>query len=100
MGIGDKKRPRAVRPIRYSVEEAMRQSPLSFAITRGAEHTLVYANSALCRLAGIANSEAPGIPIAAAFTGREGEALSALLDRASRDRASCWMSGSTCQARE
>jgi signal transduction histidine kinase len=86
MGIENKKRPRAAPTIEYSVEEAMRRSPLSFAITRGAGHTLVYANSAFCRLAGIANSEAPGVPIAAVFTGDEGKALSALLDRASRDR--------------
>jgi signal transduction histidine kinase len=86
MGIGKKKRPPAARAIKYSVQETMRRSPLSFAITRGAEHTLVYANSALCRLAGIANREAPGVPITTVFTGGEGEALSALLDRASRDR--------------
>ena len=64
----------------------MRRSPLPFAITRGAEHTLVYANAAFCRVAGIANSEAPRVPIATVFTGAEGRALSALLDRASRDR--------------
>jgi signal transduction histidine kinase len=64
----------------------MRRSPLPFAITTGAEHTLAYANSAFCRLAGIANREAPRVPIATAFPGAEGGALSALLDRASRDR--------------
>ena len=64
----------------------MRRSPLPFAIARGAEHTLVYANAAFCRVAGIANSEAPQVPIATVFTGAEGRALSALLDRASRDR--------------
>jgi signal transduction histidine kinase len=86
MRTGKKKRPPAARAIKYSVQEAMRRSPLSFAITRGAEHTLVYANPAFSRLAGIANREAPGVPIASVFTGGEGEALSALLDRASRDR--------------
>ena len=65
----------------------MRRSPLPFAIARGAEHTLVYANSALCRLAGIPDREAPRVPIATLFTEAEGGALSALLDRASRDRA-------------
>jgi signal transduction histidine kinase len=40
----------------------------------------------LCRLAGIADREAPRVPIATVFTGAEGGALSALLDRASRDR--------------
>ena len=63
----------------------MRRSPLPFAITRGAERTLVYTNPAFCRLAGIANAEAPGVPIATVFTATEGAALSALLDRASRD---------------
>src|ERR1700719_4583259 len=81
-----KKRPPAARATRFSVQEAMRRSPLPFAITRGAEHTLVYANAALCRLAGIDNREAPRVPIATVFTGAEGGALSALLDRASRDR--------------
>ena len=86
MGIENKKRPPAARATKYSVEEAMRRSPLPFGITRGAEHTLVYANSAFSRLAGIANSEAPGVPIATVFPEGEGEALTALLDRASRDR--------------
>ena len=81
-----RKRPSAARTTRFSVQGVMRRSPLPFAITRGGKHTLVYANSALCRLAGIANREAPRVPIATAFTGAEGGALSALLDRASRDR--------------
>jgi signal transduction histidine kinase len=84
-----KKRPGAALATRFSVQGALRrcmkQAPLPFAITRGAEHTLVYANSAFCRLAGIANRDAPGVPIATAFTGTEGGALSTLLDRAFRD---------------
>jgi signal transduction histidine kinase len=80
-----RKRPPAARATRVSVQEAMQRSPLPFAITRGAKRTLVYTNSAFCRLAGIADAEAPGIPIATAFTATEGAALSALLDRASRD---------------
>jgi signal transduction histidine kinase len=80
-----RKRPPAARSSRFSVQEAMRRSPLPFAITRGAERTLVYTNSAFCRLAGIANAEAPGIPIATAFAGTEGAALTTVLDRASRD---------------
>ena len=39
----------------------------------------------LSRLAGIAKGETPGVPIATVFTGTEGGALSALLDRAARD---------------
>jgi signal transduction histidine kinase len=81
-----RKRPPAARATRFSVQEAMLRSPLPFAIVRGAEHTLVYANSAFCRLAGIADRETPHVPIATVFTGAEGGALSALLDRASRDR--------------
>ena len=84
MGMS-KKRPTAARATSLSVQKAMQRSPLPFAITRGAEHTLVYANSAFCRLAGIATGETPGIPIATVFTGTEGAALSALLDRALRD---------------
>ena len=84
MGMS-KKRPGAARATRFSVQEVMRRSPLPFAITRGAERRLVYANSAFSRLAGITNGETPGVPIATVFTGTEGGALSALLDRASRD---------------
>jgi len=80
-----RKRPVAARATRFSVQEAMRRSPLPFAITRGAERKLVYANSAFSRLAGIAKGETPGVPIATVFTGTEGGALSALLDRAARD---------------
>ena len=71
--------------LEISVQEAMQRSPLPFAITRGAEHNLVYANSAFSRLAGIAKGETPVVPIATVFTGTEGGALSALLDRAARD---------------
>jgi signal transduction histidine kinase len=63
----------------------MEQAPLPFAITRGNNHKLVYANSAFCRLAGIANGDALGAPIAAAFTGTEGRALGGILNRAFRD---------------
>ena len=55
------------------------------AITSGAEHNLVYANSAFRRLAGVATGDALGAPIATAFTGTEGRALSTILDRAFRD---------------
>ena len=80
-----KKRPTAARATSLSVQKVMRRSPLPFAITRGAEHTLVYANSAFSRVAGIATGETPGVPIATVFTGTEGAALSALLDRTLRD---------------
>jgi signal transduction histidine kinase len=86
-----RKRPPAARATKLSIQEALRrcmqQAPLPFAITRGAEHRLVYANSAFCRLAGIANGDALGLPIAGAFTGTEGRSLSGILDRAFRDGA-------------
>ena len=63
----------------------MQQAPLPFAITRGADHRLVYANLAFCRLAGIANGNALGVPIGGTFTGTEGRSLDAILDRAFRD---------------
>jgi signal transduction histidine kinase len=72
-----------------SIQEALRrymqQAPLPFAITRGAGHTLVYANSAFCRLAGLPNGDAIGAPISTAFAATERDALTALLDRAVRE---------------
>ena len=82
-------RPATPRTTRLSVQEAlqryMQQTPLPFAITRGAEHTLTYANAAFCRLAGVTNADALGAAIATAFTATERPALSAILDRAFRD---------------
>jgi signal transduction histidine kinase len=63
----------------------MQQAPLPFAVTRGAEHIVVYANSAFRRLAGIANGDALTAPITNRFTATEARALSAILDRAFRD---------------
>jgi signal transduction histidine kinase len=63
----------------------VQQAPLPFAITRGAEHTVVYANSAFLRLSRGDDHVAIGTPIASAFTGIEGRALSAILDRAFLD---------------
>jgi signal transduction histidine kinase len=74
------------RATELSIQEALRrcmqQAPLPFAITRGAEHTLVYANSAFCRLAGVATGDALGAPITLAVTALERRALGAILDRA------------------
>ena len=84
-----RKRPAAGLATEPTVQEALRrymqQAPLPFAITRGADHTLVYANSAFFRLAGVPNGEAQGAPIATVFTAAEGQPLSAMLDRAARD---------------
>jgi signal transduction histidine kinase len=72
-----------------SVQEALRrymqQAPRPFAITRGAPHTLVYANASFCRLVGVADGGALGEPIATAFTPGEASSLTALLDRAFGD---------------
>ena len=84
-----RKRPAAALATEPTVQEALRrymqQAPLPFAIARGAEHRLVYANSAFCRLVGVANGEGLGAPIATDFTATEGRALSTILDRAFRD---------------
>jgi signal transduction histidine kinase len=73
----------------HSIQEALRrymqQAPLPFAITRGAAHTLVYANPAFFRLAGIAIGHGLGAPIANVFTAPERTGLTAVLDRAFRD---------------
>lgn len=72
-----------------SIQEALRrsvqQAPLPFAVTRGENHALVYANAAFRRLAGLANRDALGAPLATAFTATEGRALTAILDRAFGD---------------
>lgn len=60
----------------------MQQAPVAFAITRGAEHRLVYANSAFCRLSGIVGRPRLGTPMAVAFAGAGEPAFSAVLDRA------------------
>jgi signal transduction histidine kinase len=79
----------ASRASKFSVQQAIRrfieQAPLAFAITRGEEHIVAYANSAFRRLAGISPADALGAPIATAFIGTEGRALSTILDRAFRD---------------
>src|ERR1700680_3754978 len=71
--------------IQTALRRTMQQAPLPFAITRGADNALVYANSAFCRLAGVANGDALGAPIGSVFTKPEGRVLTALLDRAFRD---------------
>jgi signal transduction histidine kinase len=71
--------------VQGALRRYMEQAPLPFAITRGAAHTLAYANASFCRLAGVADGGALGDPIGKAFTGIETSALSALLDRAFRD---------------
>lgn len=78
----------SARDHRLSIEEAlmrcMQQAPLPFAVTRGAEHSLVYANSAFCVLADV-NTDVLGQPVTGVFKADERWALSAILDRAFRD---------------
>ncbi|HEY3258124.1 MAG TPA: PAS domain-containing protein, partial [Gemmatimonadaceae bacterium] len=71
--------------VQGALRRYMEQAPLPVAITRGAAHTLVYANASFCRLAGVADGGGLGDPIAKAFAGIETSAFSALLDRAFRD---------------
>lgn len=70
--------------VQAALHRYMEQAPLPFAITRGADHSLVYANAAFCRLAGISDHEALGAPLVEAFTGDRKVALRAILDRAFR----------------
>src|SRR5689334_19615890 len=73
-----------------SIHKALRQYTQAaahpFAITRGADHSLVYANSAFCLLAGVPNAAVIGTPIASRFNGVARPALIALLDRARNER--------------
>ena len=84
-----RKRPAHAFPSELTVQEALRrymqQAPRPFAITRGAEHTLVYANPAFFRLVGVADGDAIGSPFGLAFMAAERRALNATLDRAFRD---------------
>ena len=72
------------RSIQEALRRCMQQAPLPFAITRGAGHTLVYANSAFCQLVGVPDCSL-GASIAHAFPAPEGQALISLLDRALRN---------------
>ena len=77
---------RADRQPELSVQAAlhryMEQAPLPFAITRGANHALVYANAEFCRAVGVSDIGALGAPIANAFSGTTRAALTTILDQA------------------
>ena len=66
--------------IQKGLRQYVQQIQMPVAITRGADHSLVYANSAFCRLVGVAT----GAPIATMFSSVEGHALTAILDRTFR----------------
>jgi signal transduction histidine kinase len=72
--------------IQAALRDYMQQNTRPFAITFGAEHTLVYANPAFCRLAGIVNGDGLNAPIMTLFTAPEGGALNRILDRAFHNR--------------
>src|SRR6202171_3066629 len=71
--------------IQAAVRDYMQQIALPFAITVGAEHTLVYANPAFCRLTGIVNGDGLNGPITSLLEAPESGALNEILDRAFRD---------------
>jgi signal transduction histidine kinase len=83
------RRPPRERATEFSLQEAlgrcMQQAPLPFAITRGAKHSIIYANPAFCVMAGVINGSAIDVPIANQFVKTEGRALTAILDRAFGD---------------
>ena len=80
--------------IQDALRQYMQQAPNPFAITRGAGHTLVYANAAFCRFANLPNGDAIGAPIASGLGAAERSALIGLLDHALHDRVECGGSGS------
>ncbi|HWL40573.1 MAG TPA: GAF domain-containing protein, partial [Gemmatimonadaceae bacterium] len=77
------------RATEQSIQEALRrcvqQAPLPFAVTRGPDHTLVYSNSAFCRLVGAASGDVVGAKIGAVFSPTEGAALTTILNASYRD---------------
>lgn len=88
--MSSRHRPGQARATELSVQAALRdymqKTALPFAITIGGEHTLVYANPAFCRLAGIVNGDGLNVPVATLFKSPEGRGLNEILDRAFRDR--------------
>jgi len=72
--------------VQAALRDYMQKTALPFAISIGAEHTLVYANPAFCRLAGIVNGDALNVPVATLFKAPESDALNGILDEAFRDR--------------
>ena len=68
-----------------ALRRCMQQAPLPFAVTRGADHELAYANAAFFRLAVNAGLSGLGKPIATAFTPARNAALQQILDRAFRE---------------
>ncbi len=86
MKSGTKRAPGSERKPELSVHEALHryigQASLPFAITRGKNHNLVYANVAFRGAAGLTDHRALGAPLANSFTGAEKKSLIEILDRA------------------
>lgn len=72
---------------RGSFERYLGRVPAAFAVTRGAQHTLVYANAAFQKLITSAGEPLFGRPMADAFPKRDRTGLTAVLDRAFRTGA-------------
>jgi signal transduction histidine kinase len=72
--------------IQAALRDYTQKTALPFAITVGAEHTLVYANPAFCRLTGIVNGDGLNGPITSLFETADSGGLNEILDRAFRDR--------------
>lgn len=79
-GSDDRTDPFAATLLRY-----IQRAPLPFAITRGASHTLIYANAAFRRLAGLTNTDSLGESAGAGFTDEIADALVSVLDQSFRN---------------
>src|ERR1700737_4018675 len=67
-----------------SFERYIERIPAAFALTRGDQHTLVYANAAFRRLGASDGQALIGRPITDVFALRDTSSLTAVLDRAFR----------------
>ena len=89
MGAGPRRSKGVAGATETSIQEALRrytqQTPLPFAISRGAKHTLVYANSAFLRLSDGGTEKPLGKSIAAVVSRVQRQALLPILDRAFRE---------------
>ncbi|MBA3646744.1 MAG: hypothetical protein H0W63_11285, partial [Gemmatimonadaceae bacterium] len=74
--------PSGERSVSEALQRYVGQAPRPFAITRGLEHNLVYANGAFRRVAALTDSSALGAPIANGFTGSTKSSLIAILNGA------------------
>ena len=87
--MSSRRQPGKARATELSIQAALRDytqhTALPFAITVGAEHTLVYANPAFCRLTGIVNGDGLNGPVTSLFEAPKSGALNEILDRAFRD---------------